>query len=138
MSDFIRRRHPAGQVISEFGVIAVVFVVLIFAVMEMAAAIFAYSTICEAAREAARYAIAHSPTSANPATNAQIQQVAVNAAPTLGLSTSDVSVSWPADSNLPSKDDVKITISYSYSLSIPLIKPITLTLSSTAQSLVSQ
>ena len=138
MSDRPKHRNPAGQTFAEFALTAVVFLLLMFAVMEMAMAVFAYTTICEAAREAARYAIAHSSTSANPATNAQIQQLAINAAPSLGLTATNVSVSWPADSNLPSKNDVQITISYPYTLRIPLISPITLTLAATSQSLVSQ
>ena len=138
MSDRPKHRNPAGQTFAEFALTAAVFLLLMFAVMEMAMAVFAYTTICEAAREAARYAIAHSSTSANPATNAQIQQVAINAAPTLGLTTTNVSVNWPADSNLPSQKDVQITISYPYTLRVPLMSPITLTLAASSQSLVSQ
>jgi Flp pilus assembly protein TadG len=138
LSDCLKRRDPPGQTFAEFALVAAVFLFLMFALMEMATAVFAYTTICEAAREAARYAIAHSPTSANPATNAQIQQVAINAAPSLGLTATNVSVSWPADSNLPSQKDVQITISCPYTLRIPLISPITLTLAASSQSLVSQ
>jgi Flp pilus assembly protein TadG len=137
MSDSLTCGAP-GQTFAEFALVAVVFLLLMFALIEMAEAVFAYTTVCEAAREAARYAMAHSPTSANPATNAQIQQVAMNAAPSLGLTTTEVNVSWPADSNLPSKDDAQITISYPYTLRIPLMSPITLTLAATSQMLIAQ
>jgi Flp pilus assembly protein TadG len=137
--------HPeqAGQTFAEFGLVAVVFFLLLFAVIKMAQTIFDYATICEAAREAARYAIVHCPTSVcssspNPATDAQIQQVAINAAPSLGLTTSEVSVNWPADSNLPSQTDAQIIISYPYTLSIPLMSSISLTLKGASQMLVSQ
>jgi Flp pilus assembly protein TadG len=138
LSDCLKRRVPAGQTFAEFALVTGVFLLLMFGLMEMATTVFAYTTICEAAREAARYAIAHSPTSANPATNSQIQQVAISAAPSLGLTATNVSVSWPADSNLPSKKDIQITISYPYTLRIPMMSPITLTLAATSQSLVSQ
>jgi Flp pilus assembly protein TadG len=133
-----QRRYSPGQALAEFALTASVFLLLIFAIIEMAAAVFAYLTICEAAREATRYAITHSPTSANPASTAQIRQVAINAAPSLGLTATNVSVSWPTDSRLPSKTDARITISYPYTLRVPLISPITLTLAATSQSLVSQ
>ncbi|MBV8452383.1 MAG: pilus assembly protein [Deltaproteobacteria bacterium] len=138
MSDCLKRRDPAGQTFAEFALVGVVFLLLMFALMELATAVFDYTTICEAAREAVRYAIAHSPTSANPATNTQIQQVAINAAPSLGLAATNVSVNWPADGNMPSKKDAQITISYPYKLRLPLMSPITLTLAATSQSLVSQ
>jgi len=138
MRDCLKRRNPAGQTSAEFALIATVFLLLMFALMELATAVFAYSTICEAARDAARYAIVHSPTSANPATNAQNQQVPINSAASLGLTASNVSVSWPADSNLPSMQDVQITVSYPYTLQIPLMSPKTFTLAATSRSLVSQ
>jgi Flp pilus assembly protein TadG len=138
MRSCLQRRNPAGQTFAEFAFVALVFLLLVFALMKMAEAVFAYATICEAAREAVRYAIAHSSTSPNPATNAQIQQVAINAAPSLGLTTTNISVTWPADSNLPSKTDAQITISYAYTLQIPMMSPIALTLTSTSRMLVSQ
>ncbi|MBV8055234.1 MAG: pilus assembly protein [Deltaproteobacteria bacterium] len=138
MCDCLKRCGAPGQAFAEFALVGVVFLLLMFALMELAAAVFDYATISEATREAARYAIAHSPTSANPATNSQIQQIAINAAPSLGLTASNVSVSWPADSNMPSKKDAQITISYPYKLQLPLISPVTLTLAATSQSLVSQ
>jgi len=100
--------------------------------------VFAYNTICEAAQEAARYAMVHSPTSANPATTSQIQQVAIDSAVSLNLTQNDVSVSWPADGNLPSKNDAQVSVSYNYMLRMPFMSPITLTLSGSAQTLVSQ
>lgn len=143
MRHSFERREPAGQTAAEFAAVALVFFFVIFAVIKMAEAVFDYITICEAAREAARYAIVHCPTSVcstspNPATTAQIQQVAINAAPSLGLTTTNVTVNWPADSNLPSQTDAQINISYPYTLSIPLMSPISLTLTGASQMLVSQ
>jgi hypothetical protein len=80
----------------------------------------------------------HSPTSANPATTAQIQQVAINAAIGVNLAITNVSVTWPADANLPSLKDAQVKITYNYSFRIPFMSPVTLALTSTSQMLVSQ
>ncbi len=120
----------------EFAMVATCFLLLVFSVMLMAQAVYKYNNVCAAAREAVRYAMVHSPTSANPATTTQIQQVAVNHAPFLSLN--DVTVTWPADSQLPSQKDAKVVVSYNYSLNIPFMSAVNLTLSSTSQMLVSQ
>lgn len=135
---FGRGRHRAGQTIAEFALAATALVLLIFGLIDMALLVYNYNTVCSAAREAVRYAIVHSPTGPNPATTAQIQQVAINYAPELNLAPSNITVSWPADSNLPSQDDAKVAISYNYKLSIPFLSARTLTLTSTSQMLVSQ
>jgi hypothetical protein len=84
-----------------------------------------------------RYAMVYGPSSANLGTNSQIQQVAVNAAPSLNLSTSNIMVRWSSDANLPSKKDTQVKISYDYRFKIPL-SLVTLTLTATSQMLVSQ
>jgi Flp pilus assembly protein TadG len=131
------RRQPA-QTMVEFALGASLFILILFATIEMALAVFAYNTLCFAAREAARYAMVHGPNSPNPATTAQIQQVAINAAASVNLSATNITVSWPADSNLPSKQDAQVQISYNYNLQIPFLSSVTLKLTSTSQMLVSQ
>jgi Flp pilus assembly protein TadG len=135
---FGRGQHRAGQTMAEFALAATAFVLLMFGLIDMALLVYNYNTVCSAAREAVRYAIVHSPTGPNPATTAQIQQVAINWAPELNLTASNITVSWPADSNLPSEDDAKVAISYNYKLAIPFLTVRTLTLTSTSQMLVSQ
>jgi Flp pilus assembly protein TadG len=133
-----RMRWLAGATMVEFGLVAVAFFLLIFGIIQMALAVFAYNTVCSADREAVRYAMVHGPSSANPATNSQIQQVAINAAPSLQLSTSNITVSWPSDANLPSIKDAQVKISYNYRFQIPFMSPVTLKLTATSQMLVSQ
>jgi Flp pilus assembly protein TadG len=132
------RRISAGQAATEFAMLASTFVLLIFAVMQYALATFAYNAVAEASGEAARYASVHSPTSPNPATVAQIQAVATGAAPSLDPATVTVTVSWPADPTAPTQTDAKVLVAYAYTLAIPFITPISLTLVSTAQMVVSQ
>jgi hypothetical protein len=106
--------------------------------MQMALTVYNYNIVCSAAREAVRYAMVHSPNSSNPATSAQIQQVAINSAVSLNSSNLSISVSWPADANLPLQKDAQVKVSYVYQLQIPFMTPVSLTLASTSQMLVSQ
>lgn len=131
------RRPPAGQAIVEFAMVATVFLLLFFGITEMGIVVYQYSSVCTAAREAARYAMVHSPANTqNPATTAQIQQIAIDHAPF--LSTANVSVSFPADPTLPGQKDAQVAITYNYTQQIPFMSPVTLTLTSTSQMLVSQ
>ena len=45
---------------------ATIFLMLMFAIIEMAMVVYSYNTISHAARECVRYAIVHSPTGPNP------------------------------------------------------------------------
>ncbi len=132
--------RPNGQTMTEFAGTATVFLLLLFGIMEMALAVNAYNNVCTAAREAARYAIVHSPTSANspcPSSGqcAAVQQQAVNYAPF--LSTSDVSATFsnPASAT---QDYAVILITHTYPLKIPFISAVNLHFSATSQMLVSQ
>ena len=128
----------AGQAAAEFAVVATVFFTVFFGIMQMALAVYSYNAISSAAREAARYAMVHGPTSVTPATTAQIQQVAINSAPGLSLKTTDITVSFPADPIAPAQKDAQVKISYDYSLKVPFMSAVTLKLTSTSQVLVSQ
>jgi Flp pilus assembly protein TadG len=132
------KQPDSGQAMVEFVLIATAFFLLTFGIIEMGLAVYTYNTISEASREAVRYAAVHSPTSANPATNAQIQQIAINAANGVNLTSSNVAVSWPADQNLPTMDDAEVQITYSYGISIPFMSATTVQLTSTSRMLVSQ
>ena len=132
------RRTTSGQALAEFTTAATVLILLLFGIMELALGVYYCNTVCSAAREAVRYAIVHSPTSPNPATNAQIQAVATNYAVNLNPANLTVSVSWPADASLPSQSDAQVQVSYNYQLRVPFLSPITMTVSSTSQMLVSQ
>jgi Flp pilus assembly protein TadG len=128
-----------GQTLTEFALSATVFLLLLFGILKMAEAAYSYNNMSTAAREAARYAIVHSPTSSNqtPAYSVtNIQQVAVNYAPF--LSTSDVAVTFPSDARLPKQTDALIKITHTYPLKVPFMSTINLQLSASSQMLVSQ
>jgi hypothetical protein len=80
----------------------------------------------------------HWPNSANPSTTAQIQQVAINAATSLNLSSTNITASSPTDSNLPSKQAPQVQISNNYKLPIPFLSSVTLKPTNTSQMPVSQ
>jgi Flp pilus assembly protein TadG len=126
---------------TEFALSATVFLMLTFAIIEMAMVVYSYNTISHAARECVRYAIVHSPTGPNPATTAQIKNIAVSYADLPApnqLMPSAITVTWPVDANLPSQQDAQCTISLNYSLRIPFLPSRTLPLTATARMLVSQ
>jgi Flp pilus assembly protein TadG len=128
----------AGQAMVEFAMVVAVFFMVLFGIMMMTLTVYDYNTVSSAAREAVRYAIVHSPASARPATTAQIQQIAINNAVNLVASQLTVTVSWPADANLPSQTDAQVNVSYKYQLNVPFTPAFTMTVASTAQMLVSQ
>ena len=130
-----RKGREAGQSMLEFALAAIIFLTLLLNIMNMGYAIYCYHTISNAAREAVRYAIVRGPNSTTPATIAQIQQIAVNSAIGVNLSTSNVTVSWPSDPRLTSQKDVKVVVNFPYNLIMP---PVNVTLSSTSQMLVSR
>lgn len=125
-----------GQTMAEFALVASALFLLTFGIVQMGLAIYRYSNVCSAAREAVRYAIVHGPTSTNPASNSSVQQVAINYAPF--LSASDVTVSWPADPQLASQQDAEVQIIHIYHLPIPFMSAVNLSLSSTSRMLVSK
>ncbi len=122
----------------EFGLIATVFLLFVFGTMNVSSAVYYYNEVSSACREASRYAIVHSPSSPSPATAAQIRQIVLNYASGMNPDNITVNSSWPADSNLPSRKDAKVQVTYQYTLRIPLLKTVTLNLTSTSQVLVSQ
>ncbi len=123
---------------AEFAIVATLFLLFLFAIMEMGIVIYRYNSISMAAREAARYAVAHSSTSANKATISQIQQIAVNYAPFLTITNVNVNYQADTTAHIQNQNDVVVTITYNFTQQIPFLSAVPLTLSSSSQMLVSQ
>ena len=83
----LRRQRPRGQALVEFALVLPVIVLLIFGIVDVGRAVFTYNTLSEAARQASRTAIVNR--SSGAAAGA-----AIDYAPTLGLTTSDVHVCY--------------------------------------------
>ena len=129
-----KEHYEAGQATAEFAIGATVLMLAMFGIFMMGNLVFAYNTISSAAREGARFAIVHGTTSANASS---VRSVAINAAPSLGLTTSDVTVSFPQDLGVPSLLDAKIVIKYPYTITVPFMSTVNFTLTATAQMPVS-
>jgi Flp pilus assembly protein TadG len=138
------RANRAGQGMVEFAIVATALLMLLLAMMTMGEAVYTYNTMSQAAREAVRYAVVHSPTSPNPASNDQIAQIAVNYAEAVGFTKSDVTVTWPKDPNINNISnkadayDAQVAITYAYKTHVPFLKAMSFNLTSTSRMLVSQ
>jgi Flp pilus assembly protein TadG len=127
-----------GQTAVEFSTVAATLLLFTFGVMMMGEAVMSYNSMSAAAEEAVRYAVANGPNSPVPATTAQIQQIAINTASQLPLTTSNVNVSWITDPTMATRQDARVVVSYNYPLKIPWMSSITLHLSATSQMMASQ
>jgi Flp pilus assembly protein TadG len=135
---FVQMRFKSAQTMVEFALVASIFLLLLFAIFQLSLAVLTYNSVTFAAREAARYGMVHGPNSPNPATSSEIQQVAINAAPSLGLSASNVNINWVADPNIPTKQDIQVQITYNYQFQIPFVTPAKASFVSTSQLIVAQ
>lgn len=90
-------RDNRGQTLVEFGLVAVVLVMLLLGVFEIGRMILAYTTVANAARAGARYAIVHG--TDNLASTDDIKTVVKNFLSTAPVDTSTVTtdVSYPGD-----------------------------------------
>jgi Flp pilus assembly protein TadG len=91
-----------GQSLVEFGIVGVLLVMLLFGVFEIGRMVLVYTTVANASRAGARYAIVHG--SDNPATTTQIKTVVKNFLSAAPLDSTRagivINVSYPGD---PSK-----------------------------------
>lgn len=117
-----RWREDRGASMVEFALISFMLVIVLMGVVEMGRMVLVYTTIANAAREGARYAIVHgadqtvSPSGpGNPCTCPDVTAVVKNFA-SGGLVTTSaltITVSYPdSDNNAGSRVDVKVTYPY--------------------------
>jgi Flp pilus assembly protein TadG len=112
------RAAARGQAAAEFATVLMLLLILTFAIIQMGQLVLTYNTVCEAAREGARAAIIHGEGTGTSKTisteKTSIEDAAVAAALGLGLSASDVTVSFPTDSKVPSGIDAEVVVTYNY------------------------
>jgi Flp pilus assembly protein TadG len=89
----IRRRDQRGQALVEFALILPLFVLILVGLFDMGRAVYAFNTINQAAREAARLAIVDQ-------TIAHVQAEGASSAASLGVDAADVVVDF-RDRNTP-------------------------------------
>jgi Flp pilus assembly protein TadG len=110
-----------GTSVTELAVVLPIVLVFVFGAIDFAQVMFAYSTVSEAARAGARYAIVHGAASSLPAgptaNDANVQAVARFYA--FGLNSSNVTVTstWSLSTNAVGSP-VNVTASYPCQLSV--------------------
>jgi Flp pilus assembly protein TadG len=127
-----RRCAQHGQVLGETAVAMLAFSMFLFGVMQFGFLLYSYDTICNAAREGARYAMVHGSKSSSPATTTTVQNVVQGQAS--GLGTLTVTTTWTPDNHPGSV--VKVKVSYSAPLNVPLLVT-TVSLAATSQMVIS-
>jgi Flp pilus assembly protein TadG len=119
----------------EFAIVALVAVTLMFGVIQAALAIYAYNFVSYGARAGVRYAMVHGTQSGSAATNASVQTYVRGLAIALDTSSLTVATTWTPNESPGSTINVKVT--YSFASLLPLVWSSTLSMSSTAQGVVS-
>jgi Flp pilus assembly protein TadG len=118
----------------EFAMIALVALTLIFGIMQASLALYAYSFVSYGARCGARYAMVHGSSSTSPATNASMQTYVQSLAYPLNTSSLTVTTTWNPNNSPGSTVTVQVT--YVFSPFAPFFFSSNLTMSSKAQSLI--
>jgi Flp pilus assembly protein TadG len=129
-----RRKRQRGSALVEAGLTMVVFMTVIFGMMEFGRMVWAYNLVAHAAREATRYAMVHGRNSSTPATADTIKSVAKTQAIGLDPASLTVNVSWIPD-NKPGSA-VKVAMQYSFSAATGLVG--SGTFGSTSQVIIAQ
>ncbi len=123
-----RRKDRRGQSLVEFGLILPIFLLLVFGIVDLGRAVFAYSTLNSAAREAARLAVVDQVPS-------HIADEAVKQAYALDVDAADVTLDWRSAFNpdtpnscaaFVGQNDVVtctlfITVNYDFNAATPII-----------------
>jgi Flp pilus assembly protein TadG len=138
-----RSRADRGSTMVEFSLIAFMFIIVLLGVVEMGRMVLVYTTVANAARAGARYAIVHGqdqapPYRQGPANTGAVQAVATHfaSAGLVNMSLVVVTVNYPNNDSNPGSP-VTVTVSYPYD---PLVSYFTSllnnTLSSTSQGII--
>jgi hypothetical protein len=116
---FVRRgQSPRGMALAEFAIGLTVLLLLVFGIVDLGRAVFAYNTISNCAREGTRFAIVHgaeSPEPVGPASNDPALENRLRQKYALGLDGNRLSIqsSWSNSNNAPGSM-VTITVRYNF------------------------
>ena len=130
------KHRERGAVVLEFGLAFLIFLSVVYGIMEFGRIVACYNIISGAAREGARYASVHGSASGSAATATDIQGVVRNWA--LGMDTSAVTVTttW-SPGNAPG-GQVRVLASYAVAPFTSLILKNSITVQSSSQMVISQ
>jgi Flp pilus assembly protein TadG len=134
-------RPTAGQALVEFAMAALITLLLVLAVVEFSRIMLVYTTLADAARLGARYAITHGTVPGNGVPTSSDIQSGVNgvvqkflAPGTVNVNAAVISTSFPNGSATPG-NAVQVNVSYPYNLLLSSL-PINVTLSSTSEGVI--
>lgn len=129
------RGRQRGQTAVEFALVLLPAMIIVYAILQGAAMLFAYSAVAYASRCGARYAMVHGNNSTQPATASSVQSYVRGLV--LGINSSQITVNttWTPDENPGST--VKVQVNYPFVPFAPFVSSVTVQLSSTTQTIIS-
>ncbi len=113
-----------GQAMPEFTIVVLAIILIMLGIFEFGRLLYAYSAVSNAAQQGARYGIL------NKTDVTGMQNQAATSAIGLGLTSSNVAVSWP-DGNSDRGNRLRVVVTYLFQTDTPLITQ-SLTISSTS------
>jgi Flp pilus assembly protein TadG len=150
--------HEEGATLVEFAFASMIFVMILFGIIEVSIAAYSYDFVCEAARDAARYAIVRGASCKYMpdcgATNTSIQ-THVRSLNYPGIDTSNLATTtvWYSHATAPPNmtwttcgatqcnaigNAVKVTVSYSFPFNVPFYPGATFNLTNSSMMVISQ
>lgn len=122
---------------AEFALVLTPCLMLFFAIMNFALALYSYDWVCYSAQQAVRYATVHGTTATHPASTTDVQNY-VNglAVGVLNTSLLTVTTTW-APNNKPGSV-VTVVVSYNFPPLTQLVSSVTIPLTRTAAMIITQ
>jgi Flp pilus assembly protein TadG len=129
-------KKESGNTIIESALALVVFLMMLFGIMDLGRMVWTYNTLSQAARVDARYAIVHGNASGSVASSSDVSNVVRGQVIGLDPSTLVVTTTWTPDKNPGSA--VKVQTSYSFAFLLPYLPNRSIALGSFSQMVISR
>ncbi len=103
-----------GAAFIEFALIAPIFFLVTFAIIDFGRMMWLNNTVEHAATEGARFAAVRGSNKPSPATETQVVTFVQGRADGMALTTSEIAVTWTPNNNAGSTVTVQVTYNYEY------------------------
>lgn len=107
-----RAGWSSGQTLAEFPMAAVTAVIFIMGIVAAGVAVYSYTFVCQAARDAVRYASVNGASSAQPVDAGDVKDYVVSEAKGLDTNQLSVSTTWSPDNKPGSVVSVSMTYKF--------------------------
>ena len=124
-----------GSALSEFALVAVIFFILFFGIIDMSRLMLKYHYVANAAREGTRYAIVHGSTSLSQASAADVKAY-LKSMSLVDPENDNVVTTWPDGDNNPGSR-VIVRVDYPFTFFLPNWFGPSITLSSQSEMVIS-